>query len=99
SLVYLVLHIDQHMAKMPNDKDPQMEAIRRKLLDAYTRIRLVNLQDLSGAISKKGKRKVLYKFMEDLILLMKEVSVLINEQYFSHVQDQYGFVSTKLPEV
>ncbi|MEM6644193.1 MAG: alpha-E domain-containing protein, partial [Bacteroidota bacterium] len=24
SLVYLVLHIDQHMAKMPNDKDPQM---------------------------------------------------------------------------
>ncbi len=99
SVSYLIERVDQHINKMPDSNSRYLNPIRKKLLDINTRIRLCDLQQLDSVDHVGNSRKELTKFLDSIIASLGEVSILINEQYFSHTQNEYGFVTSKLPEV
>ena len=99
SVTYQVERIDQHINKMPDGNNRYLNPIRKKLLEINTKVRLYNAEQLVTT-DKSGKhRKELVLYLESITSLLGEVYNLINEQYFSHTQNRYGFVTTKLPEV
>ncbi len=99
SIAYQVERIDQHISKMPDGNSRYLNPIRKKLLEINTKVRLCTPEQLVVA-DKTGKhRKELVSYLESITGLLGDVYNLINEQYFSHTQNRYGFVTTKLPEV
>ncbi|XOV94798.1 MAG: circularly permuted type 2 ATP-grasp protein [Bacteroidota bacterium] len=99
SVTYLVERIDQHITKMPDGNNRYLNPIRKKLLEVSTKIRLCDLEKLIALDKSETQRKELVNYLDSIILLMGEAYTLINEQYFSHTQNMYGFVTTKIPEV
>lgn len=99
SVTYLVERIDQHINRMPDGNHRYLNPIRKILLEINTKIKLYDPDLLNPKDKTLKQRKELIKFLEDIIALLGEAYSLINEQYFSHTQNRYGFVTTKLPEV
>ncbi len=98
SVTYQIGRIDLHVANMPSNNNHYLNPIRKKLLETTTLVRLCEPHELS--LAKNGKsRKELSKFLDNVIALLREASDMINQHYFSHIQSQYGFVTTKLPEI
>ncbi len=99
SVTYLVERIDQHINKMPDGNSRYLNPVRKKLLEINTMVRLYDPEKLE-MLDRSGKlRKELITYIETIMGLLGDVYSLINEQYFSHTQNRYGFVTTKLPEV
>tara|TARA_Y100001980_G_C14556928_1_gene354715 strand:- start:151040 stop:153568 length:2529 start_codon:yes stop_codon:yes gene_type:complete len=99
SITYQVERIDQHINKMPDGNNRYLNPIRKKLLEINTMVRLYDPEKLAVTDKSGIHRKELVSYLESIASLLGEVSSLINEQYFSHTQNEYGFVTTKLPEV
>ncbi|MEQ8551560.1 MAG: circularly permuted type 2 ATP-grasp protein [Cyclobacteriaceae bacterium] len=99
SITYQVERIDQHINKMPDGNNRYLNPIRKKLLEINTMVRLYDPENLVITDKSGIHRKELVSYLESIATLLGEVSRLINEQYFSHTQNEYGFVTTKLPEV
>ncbi|MEQ9218461.1 MAG: circularly permuted type 2 ATP-grasp protein [Cyclobacteriaceae bacterium] len=99
SITYQVERIDQHINKMPDGNNRYLNPIRKKLLEINTMVRLYDPEKLAVTDKSGIHRKELVSYLESIASLLGEVSRLINEQYFSHTQNEYGFVTTKLPEV
>jgi uncharacterized protein YgfB (UPF0149 family) len=73
---------------------------RKKLLEALSKVRLVELNELAELKPDADTRKELKQFLGDIIQLLQQASTLIYESYFSHTQSQYGFVkANRLPEI
>ncbi len=99
SVTYLVERIDQHITKMPEGNSRLLNPIRKKLLEINTKVKLVNIENLNQLSRSDTYRKELHTFLDSIISLLADVYHLIHEQYFSHTQNKYGFVTTKVPEV
>ncbi|MEQ8681083.1 MAG: circularly permuted type 2 ATP-grasp protein, partial [Cyclobacteriaceae bacterium] len=95
SITYQVERIDQHINKMPDGNNRYLNPIRKKLLEINTMVRLYDPENLVITDKSGIHRKELVSYLESIATLLGEVSRLINEQYFSHTQNEYGFVTTK----
>lgn len=99
SIIYQIERINRHVMRIPTKDQHILNPIRKRILQASTKIRLCDPQRLAEIREGQRSRKELVIYLDEVILLLREVSNMISEHYFSHVQNQYGFVTTKLPEI
>lgn len=99
SVAFQIERIDQHVERMPTKNNQYLNPIRKKLLDASTRIRLCDTNMLASIESNEKNRKELSELLGDVIQLLGEASIMVSEQYFSHMQNQYSFITTEIPEI
>ncbi|MEM9324526.1 MAG: circularly permuted type 2 ATP-grasp protein [Bacteroidota bacterium] len=99
SIAYQLAHIDQHLQPVSISEGKGLSTIQKKLLAAQTRVLLSDPRELSKIDKSSGKREKLDTFFSEIISGLGETSTLINNMYFNHTQQRYGYVTTKLPEV
>ncbi len=99
SISYQISRIDEHISHIPASNRQYLNPIRKKLLETTTLVRLCEPQKLITIKEGKKSHRELVDFLGKVIMNLRTISDLINEQYFSHTQSQYGFVTAKLPEI
>ena len=101
AIVYMIERIDDHLKQLPSlGIGTGLSPARKKLLEALSKVRLVDLNELAELKPDADTRKELKQFLGDIIQLLQQASTLIYESYFSHTQSQYGFVkANRLPEI
>ena len=103
SLVYQVLKIDNHNQEMVSKEfghSTELSNIRKKLLEAVTKIRLVNIDQLCTLNEKKNNYPYLIDFLNDIERLVREASMLISEEFFNHTSSRFMRIQTaQLPEI
>ncbi len=98
SLTYQLDRLQTHIAELPR----QMRAYRlskeeRVILDASTRLQLVNTASLTR--TDEDTREALDDFLAELFLLLGQLSPILTQYYFTHVQVPYQrLTSASLPE-
>jgi uncharacterized circularly permuted ATP-grasp superfamily protein/uncharacterized alpha-E superfamily protein len=101
AIVYMIERIDDHLKQLPSlGIGTGLSPARKKLLEALSKVRLVDLNELAELKPDTDTRKELKQFLGDVVQLLQQASTLIYESYFSHTQSQYGFVkANRLPEI
>jgi uncharacterized circularly permuted ATP-grasp superfamily protein/uncharacterized alpha-E superfamily protein len=103
ALVYQVMKIDEHYKEMSSKefgKSTELTAARKKLLEAITKIRLCDLDQLCSMDSKKKNYPHLIAFLNEIEHLIQDSSRLIGEEFFSHTSSRYmRLQSAILPEI
>ncbi len=99
SVAYQIAQIDKQAERLPMTTNQYLDPIRKKLLEATTMVRLCDPKVLAQSDEKTGQRKELIHFLDKVTQLLSEVSGMIINQYFNHTESQYGFVTTKIPEI
>jgi len=99
SVSFQIQGIDEHLKHLPSIETRFLNPIRKKILEATTFVRMCDPLTLASITKGEAVRNKLNNFMISVIALLGDVSDMVNEHYFSHVQNQYSFVSTKIPEV
>ncbi|MEQ9374921.1 MAG: circularly permuted type 2 ATP-grasp protein [Imperialibacter sp.] len=101
AIVYMIERIDDHLKQLPSlGIGTGLSPARKKLLEALSKVRLVDLNELAELKPDTDIRKELKQFLGDIVQLLQQASTLIYESYFSHTQSQYGFVkANRLPEI
>lgn len=101
SVAYQIASIEEHLANMPNHpRHSSLSPAGKKLLQALTDIRLVEIDHLIATQKNEVIRKNLNVFFENIIQLLEAAADHIYEDYFSPTQNQFAFLKTaKLPEI
>ena len=103
SLVYQILKIDSHYQEMITKEfghSKELSSIRKKLLEAVTKIRLCNIDQLCELNQKRNNYPYLMDFLDDISRLMREISLLISEDFFNHTSNRFVRIQTELiPEI
>ncbi len=101
SLVYQIMQIDNNLGHLPmQDTGEGLTLVRKKLLEAITKIRLCDIQKLSTVDGSRTNYTHLTVFLDDITALIKDVSNLTFEKYFSHTSSSYSMIQTSvLPEI
>lgn len=100
SLVYQVMKIDEHLSTLPSDYASVLSPARKKLLEAVTKIRLLDVQQMLEFDEKKQAYINLRIFLQEIVSLLFQTSDIIHENYFSHTGSRYSMIqSTLLPEI
>lgn len=101
ALVYMIEHIDDHLKSLPlSGQSTGLSPARKKLLEALSKVRLADLNELADLKGEQETRKELKQFLGEIVHTLQQASTLIYESYFSHTQSQYGFVkANRLPEI
>ncbi|MCV9385927.1 circularly permuted type 2 ATP-grasp protein [Reichenbachiella ulvae] len=103
SLIYQVLKIDEHLQNMSAQEFGQSRELgteRKKLLAAITQIRLCEVDMLCMLDVKTHKHYLLEAFLDDIIKVLGETSIIVNENYFNHTNNRYSMIqSVSLPEI
>jgi len=102
SLIYQILKIDDHfkqMAAQEFGRTSEMPAIRKKLLEAITKTRLCNIEDLC-VLNHKNRYANLVDFLDQVIALIHESATIVTEDFFSHTSSRYSRIQTTvLPQI
>ncbi|MFT5640374.1 MAG: putative circularly permuted ATP-grasp superfamily protein [Cyclobacteriaceae bacterium] len=100
SLVYQALKIEEHLKDLPNIEGGVLTPARKKLLEAITKLRLLDVHQMTELDQETEEYLQLKDFLEDIIRLLKETSDIVYEQYFSHTSNKYSMIkSTNIPEI
>ena len=99
SVGYILFQLDRRALHLPLSSNVPLDEIRKKLLEALTLVRLSEPDKLMIADKKTMERKELVILLDKVLDLMRKVSSLIVNQYFNHTESNYGFVTTKIPEI
>jgi uncharacterized circularly permuted ATP-grasp superfamily protein/uncharacterized alpha-E superfamily protein len=100
SLVYQVLKVDEHLSALPSDEVSSLSPARKKLLEAVTKLRLLDLEKMLEYDEKKNEYTKLKSFLEEIVSLLVQTSDCVFENYFSHTGSRYSMIQTTLiPEI
>lgn len=103
SLIYQVTKIDEHFKSMSAQEFGQtreLGPVRKKLLAAITKIRLCEIEELCTLNEKTQTYTELARFLDEVVGLIKESSVIVGEEFFNHTNSRYSLIQTTLlPEV
>lgn len=99
SVAFQISQVDRQVAMLPQTNTQYLDPIRKKLLEATTLVRLSDPNILAASSEGTNQRKDLVLFLDKISLLLGEVSSMLINQYFNHTESQYGFVTTKIPEI
>lgn len=101
SVIYQVYRIEKHLMGLPTQiEDEGYTIAQKKLLEAITKLRLIDLQELI-TLDESGKEFANLKlFLADIKGLLSEVSSQVMGKYFSHTSGRYSMIQTTiLPEI
>ncbi|MEQ8239289.1 MAG: circularly permuted type 2 ATP-grasp protein [Cyclobacteriaceae bacterium] len=100
SIVYLVMKIDEHVKSLPKMEGQLLTKAGKKLLETITKIRLSDVHELALLNEEKQEYSNLKDFLAEIIDLLKEISDIVYEQYFSHTSSKYSVIqTTNIPEI
>jgi len=100
SVVYQTLKIDEHLSSLPSSDEFTLSPARKKLLEAVTKIRLMDIHKVTTLDENKNEYVQLRLFLEDIMSLLRETSDLVYEKYFSHTGSRYSVIQSNiLPEI
>lgn len=103
SLIYQIVKIDEHLEKMSAQEfglSRQLSIERKKLLGVITKIRLCDIDQLCVLDVSSHSHLQLKVFLEEIIKVLGETSVLVSENYFNHTTNRYSLIQTDtLPEI
>jgi uncharacterized circularly permuted ATP-grasp superfamily protein/uncharacterized alpha-E superfamily protein len=101
SLIFQLLEIDHHLKALPNKDEQELFGIeRKKLLEAITKIRLCDLDQLSTSNPDSHGFDNLTILLDQIIELLHDTSDVIYEKYFSHTGSGYSMIQTSvIPEI
>lgn len=103
SLVYQILKIDDHYHQMISKEfgnQPELSRSRKKLLEAVTKVRLCDIEQLCTLDDTPSEYPVLAAFLDGIDKILQEVSLLISEEFFSHTSSKFARIQTAtLPEI
>ncbi|MEN2283080.1 circularly permuted type 2 ATP-grasp protein [Algoriphagus sp. SE2] len=101
SLIFQLLEIDHHLKALPIKDDHEMFGFeRKKLLEAITKIRLCDIDQLSVPNPLTQEFDNLIALLDQIIELLHDTSDLIYEKYFSHTGSEYSMIQTSvIPEI
>lgn len=101
SLIYQILRIDRHLKGLPAQSEEEgYSPARKKLLETVTKLRLVDINSITGLDDKKKNYEDVRIFLSEIKTLLAETAVLVMEKYFSHTGNRYSMIqSSILPEI
>lgn len=102
SLIYQILKIDVHFSDMAAQEFGQtreLGPIRKKLLEAITKTRLCDIEELCIP-NQKNSYANLILFLDQIIKLIQDTSTIVSEDFFDHTSNRYSMIQTTvLPEI
>lgn len=102
SLIYQILKIDYHFEEMAIQEfglNRELPPIRKKLLEAITKTRLCDIEELCK-VDKKNVYSNLVVFLDEIVGLIQETSIIVSEDFFDHTSNRYSMIQTTLlPEI
>jgi uncharacterized alpha-E superfamily protein len=103
SLIYQILKIDDHfkdMAAQEFGQTRELPPIRKKLLEAITKTRLCDIEELCILNQRNNRYTNLILFLDEIVKLIQETSTIISEDFFDHTSNRYSMIQTTLlPEI
>jgi uncharacterized alpha-E superfamily protein len=95
SIAFLIDKIDENLAHLPSNHTDEgnLSPARKKLLEALTMVRLCDVRELASFKDNDLSKKELALFLNHIILILGQASILINETFFNHTQSQFSFVN------
>ncbi|MEM7347174.1 MAG: circularly permuted type 2 ATP-grasp protein, partial [Chloroflexota bacterium] len=99
SLTYQLDRLQTHIAALPREMAAyRLSEEERLVLDASTRLHLVDTDLLT--VSKNETRGTLDDFLAELFLLLGQLSPILTQNYFTHVQVPYQrLTATTFPDI
>jgi len=99
SLIYQLDRLQIHIAQLPRQIAPyRLSEEERLVLDASSRLRLVDTARLAQTTSDNFTRQNLEDFLAALATLLSQLSPVLTQYYFTHVQVPYQLLtSASLP--
>ncbi len=100
SLTYQMDRLQAHIALLPRFKSAyRLSEEERLILEASTRLRLIDTADLSATNGDRYTRQNLDDFLADLAGLLSQLSPILTQSYFTHVRVPHQLLaSASLPE-
>jgi uncharacterized circularly permuted ATP-grasp superfamily protein/uncharacterized alpha-E superfamily protein len=103
SLIYQILKIDYHFTNMAMQEfglSSELPPIRKKLLEAITKTRLCDIEELCKLNKRSNQYVNLTDFLDEIIKLTQETSTIVSEEFFNHTSNRYSMIQTTLlPEI
>ncbi|UZD23579.1 circularly permuted type 2 ATP-grasp protein [Algoriphagus halophytocola] len=101
ALVFQLKEIDKHLKTLGSQDEQELFSNERKsLLDAITKIRLCDMDELCALHPEHQKFERLVQLMDEVIALLHQTSDIIYEKYFSHTGSGYQMIqSSFIPEI
>lgn len=98
SLVYQFGELQEHIASLPHSgRDGRLRDEQRLVLEAHTRLRLLDPQALAEeGEDKVGRRRDLDRLLEDMQKALTATSETLTRTYFSHAQTSSQLVPTTI---
>lgn len=100
-LIHQLDRLQTHIAQLPRQTAAyRLSEEERLVLDASTRLRLINTAKLAQTNSDPYTRQNLEKFLASLATLLSQLSPVLTQYYFTHVRVPYQLLtSASLPEL
>mgnify|MGYP001197030205 CR=1 FL=1 len=97
SLTYQLDKLQAHIAALPRQKAPyRLSEEERLVLDASTRLRLVDTAVLAKTGNGSTVRKNLDTFLAELAALLSQLSPVLTQYYFTHVRVPYQLLTAAI---
>ena len=98
SLTYQLDCLQTHIALLPRPKAAyRLSEEERLVLDASTRLRLVDTAELAATNGDHYTRQTLDDFLADLSTLLSQLSPILTNAYFTHVQVPHQLLTSFTP--
>ncbi len=103
SLLYQIKKIDDHFKQMAIQEfgeTKELSPIRKKLLEAYTKTKLSDIETLCVLNEKSQSYTQLITFLDEIVALIQDTSTIVSEDFFNHTSSRYSMIQTNLlPEI
>jgi uncharacterized circularly permuted ATP-grasp superfamily protein/uncharacterized alpha-E superfamily protein len=97
SLIYQLDRLREHIAQLPRETTAYHLSLEERLiLEASTRLRLVDTGQLAQTVPESGLRQNLDDFMAYLTTLLSQLSEVVTQAYFTHTQSPRQLVASSL---
>lgn len=100
SLTYQLEKLRTHIAQLPREKIAyRLSEEERLILDASTRLSLIDTASLTEATAGSSVRENLNDFLGGLSSQLSQLSGVITQKYFTHAQVPHQLLSSSQPEL
>lgn len=101
SIIYQVFRIEKHLKGLPEQMEGEgLSQAQKKLLEVITKLRLVDVDELTELNESKKEHEKLRSFLAEIKGLLFEASDQVFEKYFNHTGSRYSIMQTSiLPEI
>ncbi|GAB4262624.1 MAG: circularly permuted type 2 ATP-grasp protein [Methylomicrobium sp.] len=99
SLVFQLNQLFEYVKALPRERGKvRISAEEKQILEAFTKIRLIDIGDLTRTNDESGVYSALDAVLAETAMLLSRASEMIAKSYFSHTDGPYQLNPTQLEE-